>query len=115
MRAFVLVLSLGLLPLNVEAQRNGVPCWYVPNGVNSTIQCANGYWQTITPEGEVYSGNGISDPNASARGSSITIDPSTGGPVTNSNRGPSVTPPTQVLPMLEPHQANQFGFMPRQD
>lgn len=106
---------ISILLLAVPASAQTVPCWPVPNGVNSTVQCANGFWITTTPEGETFTGNGMSDPSASARGSSIGIDPSTGGPVTNANRGPSVTPPTQVLPMLEPHQANSYGFMPRQD
>jgi hypothetical protein len=85
----------------------------VPNGVNATTQCANGYWQTITPEGEVFTGNGPTDPSATARGSSIVINPATGGPFVGA--GPTVTPPTQVLPMLEPYQAQQYGFQPRQD
>jgi hypothetical protein len=93
--------------------QNAVPCWPVPNGVNNTIQCANGYWHTTTPEGEVFTGMGMSDPNASAAGSSIVINPATGGPFVGA--GPTVTPPTQVLPQLAPHQANTYGFMPRQD
>lgn len=95
------------------SQNNRVPCWPVPNGVNNTIQCANGYWHTITPEGEEFSGNGTTDPSANARGSSIVINPATGGPFVGA--GPTVVPPTQVLPMLEPYQAGQYGFQPRQD
>ena len=90
-----------------------VPCRYVPNGVNTTISCANGFWQTITPEGEVITGNGVPDPNASAAGSTIVINPSTGGPAVGA--GPTVTPPTQTLPMLAPYQAEQYGFQPRQN
>jgi hypothetical protein len=82
-------------------------CWAVPNGVNNTIQCANGFWRTITPEGEEFTGAGMTDPNASAAGSNLVIN----GP----KLGPQVTPPTQVLPMLEPYQAGSFGFQPRQD
>jgi len=96
-------------------QQRQVPCWPVPNGSNATTQCANGYWQTITPDGEVFTGNGMTDPSASARGSAIGINPATGGPVTGTGQGSSVTPPTQVLPMLEPHQAGQYGFQPRLD
>lgn len=114
MNRIIIATALVLLSTAVHAQKNGVPCWAVPNGVNSTIQCANGYWQTITPEGEVFDGVGRTDPSATARGSAITIDPATGGPVTNS-KSLSVTPPTQVLPMLEPYQAQQYGFQPRQD
>ena len=91
----------------------GVPCRYVPNGSNITIACANGYWQTTTPDGEVVTGNGTPDPSASAAGSSIVINPGTGGPAVGA--GPTVTPPTQQLPMLAPHQAESFGFQPRLD
>jgi hypothetical protein len=82
-------------------------CWSVPNGVNNTIQCNNGFWRTITPEGDEYTGNGMTDPSASAAGSTIVMN----GP----KLGPQVTPPTQILPMLEPYQAGSFGFQPRQD
>jgi hypothetical protein len=105
-------LAIVLLGTSAHAQ-NVVPCWYVPNGVNNTVQCANGYWQTITPEGDIFMGNGISDPNATAQGSGIVINPATGGPFVGA--GTTVTPPTQVLPMLEPYQAQQYGFQPRQD
>lgn len=90
-----------------------VPCWPVPNGSNVTTQCANGYWQTITPDGEVFTGNGMTDPSATASGSGIVINPGTGGPSVGA--GATVTPPTQQLPMLAPHQAEQFGFQPRLD
>lgn len=93
--------------------QNAVPCRYVPNGANITYQCANGYWHTTTPEGEVFTGNGMSDPSATAQGSSIVINPATGGPAVGA--GPTVTPPTQQLPMLAPYQAQQYGFQPRQD
>jgi hypothetical protein len=96
-----------------QAQNNRVPCWPVPNGSNNTIQCANGYWHTITPDGEEFSGNGQTDPSARAAGSSIVIDPTKGGPFVGA--GQTVVPPTQVLPMLEPYQAQQYGFQPRQD
>lgn len=93
--------------------QNGVPCRYVPNGANITIACANGYWVTTTPEGEVYSGNGVGDPNETAQGSGIVINPGTGGPAVGA--GPTVTPPTQQLPLLAPYQAEQYGFQPRQN
>jgi hypothetical protein len=93
--------------------QNAVPCRYIPNGSNVTIACANGYWQTTTPDGEVITGNGTFDPTDSARGSSIVINPATGGPAIGA--GPTVTPPTQQLPMLAPYQAEQYGFQPRQD
>jgi hypothetical protein len=90
------------------ANAQNVPCWYVPNGVNVTTQCANGFWQTITPEGEIFTGNGMTDPSATAQGSGLINKPV-------GTLGPNVTAPTQVLPMLEPYQAGNFGFMPRQD
>jgi hypothetical protein len=93
-----------LVATSAQAQMN---CWAVPNGVNNTIQCSNGFWRTITPEGDEYTGNGMTDPSASAAGSGIVMN----GP----KLGPQVTPPTQILPMLEPHQAGQYGFQPRQD
>jgi hypothetical protein len=115
MRRLIVTAMVGLLalPAQAENQRRQVPCWPVPNGVNSTVQCANGYWQTITPEGEVFTGNGRTDPSASAQGSGIVINPATGGPFVGA--GPTVTPPTQVLPMLEPYQGQAYGFQPRQD
>jgi hypothetical protein len=96
-----------------QQPQNAVQCWAVPNGVNSTVRCANGYWITTTPEGETFTGNGMSDPSASASGSTIVINPATGGPYVGA--GTTVVPPTQVLPMLEPYQAQQYGFQPRQD
>ena len=107
-------LAMGLLWLVVVQQVWGqVPCHYIGNGSNITIACANGYWQTITPEGEVHSGNGMPDPSAGAAGSSIVINPATGGPAVGA--GPTVTPPTQQLPLLAPYQAEQYGFQPRQE
>ena len=110
-----LVLALALVTLLITSAyaQQRVPCWYVPNGSNTTLQCANGYWQTITPEGEVHSGNGMVDPSAGAAGSSIVINPATGGPAVGA--GPTVTPPTSQLPMLAPYQAETYGFQPRQD
>ena len=109
-----LALALALVVLLITAtMAQSVPCWSVPNGVNNTIQCANGFWQTITPEGEVHSGNGMPDPSAGAQGSAIVINPATGGPAVGA--GPTVTPPTQQLPMLAPYQAEQYGFQPRQN
>lgn len=108
-----LALGLALVVLVTTASHAQVPCWYVPNGVNATMQCANGYWQTITPEGETYTGNGVADPSAAAQGSSIVINPGTGGPAVGA--GPTVTPPTQQLPLLAPYQAEQYGLQPRQE
>ena len=103
-------LGLALVVLVITlAYAQPVPCRYVGNGSNVTIVCANGFWQTITPDGEVFTGNGMPDPSATAQGSSIVINPGTGGP------SGGVTPPTQQLPMLAPHQAEQFGFQPRLD
>jgi type 1 fimbria pilin len=103
----------GLMLATLPAQAQSVPCWYVPNGSNNTIQCANGFWRTVTPDGEEFTGNGMTDPSASAQGSGIVINPGTGGP--NVGAGPTVTAPTQTLPMLEPYQSQQYGFQPRQD
>ena len=110
---FALALALVVLLVTATMAQNAVPCWYVPNGINATMQCANGYWQTITPEGEVHTGNGVGDPSAGAQGSSIVINPATGGPAIGA--GPTVTPPTQQLPMLAPYQAEQYGLQPRQN
>lgn len=93
--------------------QNGVPCWSVPNGSNTTIQCANGYWYTTTPDGETFTGNGMVDPSATAQGSGIVINPATGG--IDIIHGQTVTPPTQNLPQLAPYQAEAYGFQPRQD
>jgi hypothetical protein len=90
-----------------------VPCRYVPNGSNITIACANGFWQTITPDGEVFTGQGMSDPHETMRGSGIVINPGTGGPQTGLGGG--VTPPTQQPQLLAPGQAEQFGLQPRLD
>lgn len=105
--ALIIMAMLLVRVTDAQAQTNQVSCWSVPNGVNNTIQCSNGFWRTITPEGVEYTGNGMTDPSASAAGSAIV----TNGP----KLGPQVTPPTQVLPMLEPYQAGSFGFQPRQD
>jgi hypothetical protein len=107
-----LALALIVLLITATHAQNAVPCRYVPNGVNITIACANGYWHTTTPEGEVITGNGVADPSADAQGSTIVINPATGGPAVGA--GPTVTPPTQQLPMLAPYQAEQFGLQPRQ-
>ena len=113
------VLICGLIVLLVtmtmarQAGAQQVPCRYVPNGSNVTISCANGFCQTTTPDGEVFTGNGMTDPSASASGSGIVINPGTGGPSVGA--GATVTPPTQQLPMLAPHQTEQFGFQPRLD
>lgn len=106
-----LLVALIVLAVATVYGQNAVPCRYVPNGSNVTISCANGFWQTTTPDGEVYTGNGMPDPSASARGSGIVINPATGGPSVGA--GPTVTPPTQQLPLLAPHQAESFGFQPR--
>jgi hypothetical protein len=105
---WAVLLSLLVILLIVQAWgQERVPCRYVPNGSNVTLSCANGFWQTITPDGEVFTGNGMTDPSAGAQGSSIVINPGTGGP------SGGVTPPTQQLPLLAPHQAESFGFQPR--
>jgi hypothetical protein len=114
-RAIIIGMIVGVVLAASDSRAQGVQCWHVPNGVNNTVQCANGYWITTTPEGETFTGNGVQDPSASAAGSSIVIDPSTGGPNLKPGNGPTVTPPTQVLPMLAPYQAQQYGFTPRQD
>jgi hypothetical protein len=105
------VLVCGLIVLVITLAWAEVPCWHVPNGSNVTIQCANGFWQTITPDGEVFTGNGMPDPNATAQGSGIVINPGTGGPQVGPGGG--VTAPQGQLPMLAPYQAEQYGFQPR--
>jgi hypothetical protein len=84
-----------------------VKCWYVPNGTAITLQCNNGFWQTTLEDGRVFTGNGTFDPNGSAQGSTIVINPATGGPYVGA--GPTVTPPTQ-LPMLAPYQGQTYGY-----
>jgi hypothetical protein len=103
----------GVLLAASDSHSQQVRCHYAPNGSNITIACDNGYWQTTTPDGEVFTGMGTSDPNAVAQGSGIAINPATGG--IDITRGQTVTPPTQVLPQLAPYQAQQYGFTPRQD
>lgn len=96
----------------INAPQNSVPCWEVYNGANRTIQCANGYWQTVTKDGMVYDGNGTFDPNEGANGSSIVINPATGGP--NTGTGPSVQAPNAStngnLPVLAPYQGPMYGY-----
>lgn len=102
-------LTLIVTTVSVFAQnrgRNQVPCWYTPNGAAITIQCANGFWSTTMPDGTVVEGNGMTDPNATLRGSSIPLD-SNGG--INISRG-QVTPPTQVAPVPAPGQSNLYGL-----
>jgi hypothetical protein len=115
MRITLTLFAISLLGVAIGQVKAQTPCWEVPNGLNRTMQCANGYWQTVTPEGAVFTGNGQTDPSASAIGSNLVINPATGGPNINPVLGPTVTPPTQVLPMLEPYQAGTYGFTPRQD
>lgn len=111
MRSATICAMVALLALPAQAQ-NQVKCWEVPNGVNRTIQCENGYWITTTPEGETITGNGMTDPSAGAQGSGIIINRSTGGPTTT---GQNVTAPTQQLQTLAPYQAQTYGMQPRQD
>jgi hypothetical protein len=111
--AFGLGIALAWSESRAQQPQNGVPCRYVPNGSNITIACANGYWVTTTPDGETFTGMGMSDPSAQAQGSGIVINPATGG--IDLTQGRTVTPPTQVLPQLAPYQAEAYGFQPRQD
>jgi len=101
------------VPWQRQQPHNTAPCWPVPNGVNNTIQCSNGYFRTITPEGEEFTGMGITDPNGTAVGGNFVINPSTGGPNINPNLGPMVRPPYQA-PSVAPGQAEAFGNHPRQ-
>lgn len=115
MKQTYIAIAIGLavgIALAANDARSQVPCKEVPNGSNRTIMCANGYWITTTPDGETYTGMGVQDPSADMRGSALGIDPTTGGPITNANRGPSVTPPTQQ-PAWNGPGAQQFGQYPR--
>jgi hypothetical protein len=85
-----------------------VPCWYVPQGIYTVFQCANGYFVTYMPDGTVVDGNGMPDPNATAQGSTIVINQGTGGPTGQ------VTGPTQVIPTPAPGQFYYYGFPPPQ-
>jgi hypothetical protein len=107
------MLGAGIVVAANSARAQQVNCHYVPNGSNNTIACDNGFWRTITPDGEEFTGMGASDPSAGAQGSGIVINPATGG--IDITHGQTVTPPTQVLPQLAPYQAQQYGFTPRQD
>lgn len=85
-----------------------VECWNAFVTPESfTIQCNTGYWMTYMADGTVVSGNGITDPNARAGGSTIVINPVTGGPTGQ------VTAPSQ-MPMEAPHQAPMWGQYPLQ-
>lgn len=112
-RWIVLGLAVGVGLAIADARAQTVQCHYVPNGSNNTIACDNGFWRTITPDGDEFTGMGSGDPSASAQGSGIVINPATGG--IDITHGQTVTPPTQVLPQLAPYQAQQYGFTPRQD
>jgi len=79
-----------------------VPCWYVPNGVNVTIACANGYWQTTDRNGIVTNGTGIQDPSETYPGSTIDINQGGAGKV--------AAPPTGQIPTLGPYQAPMYGY-----
>jgi hypothetical protein len=97
-----------------EAQQrpqNSVPCHYVPNGVNITFVCQNGYWHTTTPEGDVYDGNGSSDPYATMRGAGLLIDPGTGK---INMKGPSISPATPQPSAVDPG-VGAYGVDPRRD
>jgi hypothetical protein len=87
----------------------GVYCWPVYNGADvQSFQCNTGYWYTVMPDGTVQTGNGMADPGATARGSTIVIDPATGGP---SLKGPTVTaPPTGLIPTPAPYQGPMYGY-----
>jgi hypothetical protein len=96
------VLSIGT-PTRAQ---NNVPCRYVPNGFAVTIVCANGFWQTIMPDGTIEEGNGVFDPNGTVRGSSIPLD---GNGSIRIDRG-QVTPPTQIIPTPAPGQGALYGY-----
>jgi len=108
-------LTLGILLAMHDAHSQGrVTCRAVPNGANNTIACSNGYWRTITPDGETFDGMGIQDPSENMRGSTLGINPATGGPVTNSNQGPAVQAPSQQ-PTINGPGAQTYGLYPRYD
>lgn len=87
-------------------------CWYAYVTPDSyTIQCANGYWQTVMQDGTVVHGNGILDPNATARGSTIVLDKATGGP---SLKGDSMIATPGNPPLEAPHQGTLWGQQPLQ-
>lgn len=94
--------------------QNVAPCWPVPNGANNTIMCSNGFWRTITPEGEEFTGMGVQDPNMQSIGGNFVINKSTGGPNTNIMSAPIVTPPMQTQPTVGPGQNELYGNPPRQ-
>ena len=72
-----------------------------------TVQCSNGYWQTHHADGTVVEGNGVIDPNAGARGSTIGI-------YNASRPNGQVTGPGN-LPEDAPHQAPMWGNYPLQN
>lgn len=88
-------------------------CWLAYVTPDShTVQCNNGFWQTQMADGSIVQGNGIIDPNARAPGSSIGINPATGGP---SLKGDSVvTAPQGQIELEAPHQGPLWGQQPLQ-
>lgn len=106
-----LAVSFGAL-LAMNDARSQVRCWLAYVAPESyTTQCANGYWITHMADGTVVEGNGISDPNARATGSTLGINPATGGP---SLKGDATVLPPAQLPMDAPHQAPMWGNQPLQ-
>jgi len=88
-------------------------CWlaYVTPDSHTT-QCSNGYWVTQMQDGTQVHGNGIIDPNAGARGSTVGIDAKTGGP---SLKGDAMIQGPGNQPLEAPHQGQLWGQQPLQN
>lgn len=84
-----LLAALLVLPIGAQAQVRCVP---VPNAYAFTVVCNTGYWWSINPDGSVIDGNGVPDHNNAMQGSTIKINPLTGGPTGR------VEAPTQEMP-----------------
>lgn len=116
-RAFIVMLPLVVAisfaadaqtPTPIQRKASKPYCWNAYVTPDSyTVQCSNGYFTTYLNDGTQVSGNGVIDPNASARGSTIGINPGTGGPTG------AVTAPGN-MPMEAPHQAPMWGNYPLQ-
>jgi hypothetical protein len=101
------------VPWQRQQPRNTAQCWHQPDGANSTILCQNGYWRTITPEGQEYTGMGVQDPNMQSIGGNFVINKASGGPNTNIMTAPVVTPPGQTQPTVGPGANELYGNQPR--
>lgn len=87
-------------------------CWYAWVAPEAyTVQCQNGFWITYREGVPVAQGNGVLDPNASAKGGGFLIDKTTGGP---SLKGDAMISQPSNGPLDAPHQGQLWGQQPLQ-